>query len=96
MRSRRASTVGPHDNTSRATTRVALGLVRAAQGRDDEAEALLREAAEVLEGTEHPVTRREVVDALAQFLRSRGRHEEAEVYEAELEGYDPALAPEPA
>jgi class 3 adenylate cyclase/ATP/maltotriose-dependent transcriptional regulator MalT len=89
-------TVGPHDNTSRATTRVALGLVRAAQGRDDEAEALLREAADVLAGTEHPVTRREVIDALAQFLRSRGRHEDAEAYEAELEGYEPALAPEPA
>ena len=32
-------TVGPHDNVSRATTRMALGLVRAAQGRDEEAEA---------------------------------------------------------
>jgi ATP/maltotriose-dependent transcriptional regulator MalT len=36
--------VGPQDHGSRATTRMALGLVRAAQGRDAEAEKLLREA----------------------------------------------------
>ena len=33
------STVGAHDVSSRATTTMALGLVRAAQGRDEEAEA---------------------------------------------------------
>ena len=37
-------TVGAGDISSRSTTRLALGLVRAAQGRDDEAERLLREA----------------------------------------------------
>ena len=37
-------TVGPHDVTSLATTAMSLGLVRAAQGRDEEAEELLREA----------------------------------------------------
>src|SRR5947208_5901018 len=31
-------TVGPHDRTSQSTTAMSLGLVRAAQGRDDEAE----------------------------------------------------------
>ena len=35
-------TVGPHDVTSLATTTMSLGLVRAAQGRDEEAEELLR------------------------------------------------------
>ena len=35
-------TVGPHDISSLATTAMSLGLVRAAQGRDDEAEELLR------------------------------------------------------
>jgi class 3 adenylate cyclase/ATP/maltotriose-dependent transcriptional regulator MalT len=89
-------TVGPHDNMSRASTRMALGLVRVAQGRDDEAEALLRDAVGVLEDTELPLTRREVVDALAQFLHSRGRHEEAEAYEVELAGYEPALASDAA
>ena len=37
-----AETVGPHDNLSRSTTRMALGIVYAAQGRELEAEALLR------------------------------------------------------
>ena len=37
-------TVGPHDITSLATTAMSLGLVRAAQGRDEEAEELLRQA----------------------------------------------------
>ena len=49
-------TVGPHDSISRATTRMALGLVRAAQGRDEEAETLLREAIEMLDGTDSGAT----------------------------------------
>jgi predicted ATPase len=44
-------TVGGQDMHSLATTRMALGLVRAAQGRDDEAEELLRGALAILEGT---------------------------------------------
>src|SRR6266540_3193729 len=39
-------TVGPQDQLSIWTTRMALGLVRAAQGRDEEAEQLLRESVE--------------------------------------------------
>ena len=58
-------TVGPHDNVSRSTTRMALGLVRAAQGRDEEAEALLREALDVIEGQRAPHPPRAAV-------RSRG------------------------
>ena len=42
-RSRAGETVGAQDVVSQATTRMALGLVRAAQGRDEEAEQLLRE-----------------------------------------------------
>ncbi|MBA3243578.1 MAG: AAA family ATPase [Actinobacteria bacterium] len=86
-------TVGPHDTISRATTRMALGLVRAAQGRDEEAESLLREGVEVIEGKDLWLIRRELVLALAGFLRERGRVEEAEEYEAELAGYDAALIP---
>ena len=37
-------TVGPQDVASLTTTRMALGRVRALQGRDEEAESLLREA----------------------------------------------------
>jgi class 3 adenylate cyclase/tetratricopeptide (TPR) repeat protein len=85
-------TVGPHDTVSRSTTRMALGLVRAAQGRDEEAEDLLREGVAVVEGTELHLIRRELLSALARFLRERNRIDEAEELEAEIAGYA-ALAP---
>lgn len=72
---------------------MALGIVRAAQGRDEDAEALLREAVAVVDGKDLLLIRRELVTALAHFLRERGRVDEAEEYETELAGYDAALAP---
>jgi ATP/maltotriose-dependent transcriptional regulator MalT len=78
-------TVGPQDVTSRSTPTMALGLVRAAQGRDDEAEALLREAAETIDAGEHRLHRREILQEWAQFLRSRGRDDEAAEVEARVE-----------
>jgi predicted ATPase len=81
-------TVGGQDQSSRATTRMALGLVRASQGRDDEAEALLREALAILDGTGYRRQRLEPTAALAGFLRERGREAEAVQLEdrlAELE-----------
>ena len=86
-------TVGPHDTISRATTRMALGIIRAAQGRDEEAEMLLRHAVEIVEGKDLRLIRRELLAALARFLRERERIEEAEEVEAELATYDAALAP---
>jgi hypothetical protein len=71
---------------------MALGLVRAAQGRDEEAEELLREAVAIVEGTQLHLIRRELLSALARFLRERGRIEEAEELEGEIEGYA-ALTP---
>jgi hypothetical protein len=68
--------VGPHDVTSLSTTTMTLGLVRAAQGRDEEAEELLRDAYERL-GAEHRHHQREALEALASFLRDRGREDEA-------------------
>jgi tetratricopeptide (TPR) repeat protein len=84
------TTVGPHDMTSRATTRMALGVVRAAQERDAEAEELLREALEILEPTDLALTRVVVLQALVDFLRARSREDEAEAYEAVLAGLRPA------
>jgi tetratricopeptide (TPR) repeat protein len=78
-------TVGPKDVTSLATTAKALGRVRAAQGRDDEAEALLREADETIFATEHRLAQRDILRALAQFLRDRGRDDEAAEVEARRE-----------
>src|SRR5512133_2233622 len=79
-------TVGPQDMTSLSTTTMALGLVRAAQGRDDEAETLLREACDTLDAGEHRLHRRDALDALAQFLRDRGREDEAAELDARREG----------
>ena len=75
-------TVGPQDVTSLSTTTMALGLVRAAQERYDEAETLLREAYELIEPTDHRHHQSEALDALAQFLRDRGRDDEAADFEA--------------
>jgi predicted ATPase/class 3 adenylate cyclase len=77
-------TVGEHDLSSRATTTMALGLVRAAQGRDDEAEALLLEALEVIESSGFLALESWVLSRLEQFLRERGRDEEAAVYRTRL------------
>jgi ATP/maltotriose-dependent transcriptional regulator MalT len=77
-------TVGARDMSSRATTRLALGLVRAAQGRDEEAESLLREALDILAETGLRRHETEHLTALATFLRERGRDREAAVYEDRL------------
>jgi tetratricopeptide (TPR) repeat protein len=71
-------TVGPYDQVSRATTRLALARVRAAQGRDAEAEALGREALEIIEATDFISVRVDALRGIAQWLRERGRDEEAE------------------
>jgi tetratricopeptide (TPR) repeat protein len=75
-------TVGPQDMTSLATTRMALGLVREAQERDDEAETLLRDAVQKASDPAPGWIYATVVRHLARFLREHGRPEEA----AELEG----------
>lgn len=79
------ATVGPHDATSRATTRMALALVRGAQSADAEAEELFREALEILDPTGLKLVRLEVLDACSAFLHERGRAGEAARYDAELE-----------
>jgi class 3 adenylate cyclase/tetratricopeptide (TPR) repeat protein len=78
-------TVGPQDVTSLSTTTMALGLVRAAQGRDDEAEPLLREAYDSIVTSEHRLHRRDALQALTGFLRDRSRGEEADELEAQSE-----------
>jgi class 3 adenylate cyclase/tetratricopeptide (TPR) repeat protein len=74
-------TVGPEDVTSIATTTAALAAVRAAQGRDEEAEQLFCEALGGIEGTDFRRTELELLDALVGFLRDRGRTEDVAVYE---------------
>jgi class 3 adenylate cyclase len=78
-------TVGPHDVTSLATTRMAVGLVRAAQGRDEEAEALLREAVERASDSAPGWIYSLTVRHLAEFLETKGRHEEAAEFDGGIE-----------
>jgi class 3 adenylate cyclase/tetratricopeptide (TPR) repeat protein len=75
-------TVGPQDSTSLATTAMALGIVRAAQGRDEEAEELMREAYATVLDTDHAETQNATLRVLTQFLRDRGRDDEADELEA--------------
>ncbi len=77
-------TVGPDDRGSSATTRLALGVVRAAQHRDDEAEALLSDAVDELDRIHLLQAEREALGILVDFLVARGRDADAARYEARL------------
>ena len=77
--------VGMQDMMSRSNVSMVLGLVRAAQGRDDEAELLLREAIDLLAATDLRNSEPEPLAALAGFLRKRGRDDEAAVLEDRIE-----------
>jgi ATP/maltotriose-dependent transcriptional regulator MalT len=79
-------TVGPHDVTSLSTTTMSLGLVRAAQGLDVEAEQLLREAYETIAASEHRMHQVETLESLVQFLRERDRDDEAAELEVRRDG----------
>ena len=83
-------TVGPMDLTSRATTAGSLAIVRSAQGRYDEAEELFREGVDALADTEFGGIEYEVLEPYAQFLRDRGRDDEAERVEERLGELMPA------
>ena len=85
-------TVSAEDVTSRATTRLALAEVRAAQGRDGEAESLFREALDIVRGTEQCRIDLELLPSYAQFLRDRGRDDDAAEFEARLAGRAPSAA----
>jgi class 3 adenylate cyclase/tetratricopeptide (TPR) repeat protein len=78
-------TVGPQDVSSQASTKTSLALVRASQGRDEEAEALLREAIEILERSEYSRFLSDPLEAMIQFLEERERFEEIAAFERRLE-----------
>jgi class 3 adenylate cyclase/tetratricopeptide (TPR) repeat protein len=78
-------TVGPQDVSSQASTKTSLALVRASQGRDEEAEALLRESIEILERSEYSRFLSDPLEAMIQFLEERERFEEIAAFERRLE-----------
>jgi len=77
-------TVGPQDALSQITTTFSLGVVRAAQGRDEEAEELLRSALARAEGSAFRLVEHEALERYARFLHDRGRDEEAAVLDDRL------------
>ncbi|HEX6702361.1 MAG TPA: AAA family ATPase [Gaiellaceae bacterium] len=83
-------TVGPEDVASLISTTMVLGIVRAAQGRDAEAEALLHEALAASNGSK--LFAIEPLKTLAQFLRDRGRPEDAAPFEERWAELSPAEA----
>jgi tetratricopeptide (TPR) repeat protein len=85
-------TVSAEDIVSRATTRVALAQVRAAQGRDEEAEVLFGEALEIVTGGEHCRILLDVLPPYAEFLRARDRGVDAAALDARLAENVPTAA----
>jgi hypothetical protein len=69
----------------------ALGHVRAAQGRDTEAEDLIHEALAIAQQSPFTHLELEPLELLADFLRTRGRESEAAIYEARLVELVPEL-----
>jgi hypothetical protein len=59
-------------------------MVRAAQGRDDEAEALLSESIGILERSDYTRFLTEPLKAIIQFLEERERFPEAVAFEQRL------------
>ena len=78
------SHVGNSDVTSSTSTLRTLGLVRAAQGRADEAELILREALAMIEATDCRLLEVAAVVSLSRFLRGVGRDGEADELDARL------------
>jgi len=70
-------TVGLHDLSSQASTRVSLAAVYVAQHREAEAEPLLREAWEAVRGTGWRSLEHFVLERLDQLLRDLGRPDPA-------------------
>ncbi|HET7567102.1 MAG TPA: AAA family ATPase [Gaiellaceae bacterium] len=76
--------VGPEDRLSLSTTRVALGIVRFAQGRAEEARELFAEALEGFRTYGMRAPERGALDEIVTLLRDAGLDGEATVYEDRL------------
>jgi class 3 adenylate cyclase/tetratricopeptide (TPR) repeat protein len=85
-------TVGPEDRVSVSSTKLGLGVVRAAQNRDAEAEQLMLEAVEGFDLYDLRALEHWALRYLAEFLRSRGREDEAVAYEARRAALSPSSA----
>jgi len=71
---------------------MALGVVRAAQGRDAEAEQLLTDSVEAFAGNGMRYAELQALDQLTSFLQARGRDGEARAQEARAHALAPGIA----
>lgn len=74
----------PDDTSCKVAAVTALAAVRAAQGRDEEAEELFRSALELTREGDLEVFEIEPLERLTTFLRDRGREDEAAPFELRL------------
>ena len=87
-------TTGPQDVASQASTRKTLAMVRAAQGRDEEAESLLLESIDILERSEYTRFLTEPLKAMIRFLEERVRVADVVAYEERLAELRAGAVPE--
>ncbi len=85
--------VGPDDRSSISTTKLSLGVVRAAQGRDEEAAELMHEAVDDARCTDQRALERWAIGKVIEFHRSRGQDDEVQRYEERLAELAPSTAP---
>jgi class 3 adenylate cyclase/tetratricopeptide (TPR) repeat protein len=74
----------PEDTSFHIFERTALALIRAAQGRDDEAEDHFRSAIDLANESDMPLFELHPLEHFIAFLRDRGRTDDAAVYEARI------------
>jgi class 3 adenylate cyclase/tetratricopeptide (TPR) repeat protein len=87
---REAAENGVPEDTSRQVFAIsALASVRAAQGRDDEAEELFKTAIELARKSNYRLYERHPLERMVEFLLDRGRDEDAAPYEARIAGLSP-------
>jgi tetratricopeptide (TPR) repeat protein len=82
----------PQDTSCKVVATTALAAVRAAQGRDAEAEELFRSVFALTREGGFEVFEIEALERFASFLRDRGREDEAAAYGARLSELAPATS----
>ena len=85
--------VGADDRVSISTTKLSLGIVRAAQGRDPEAEELMQEALDEMRRNDQRALERWGLRHVIDFYRVRRRADVALAYEERLAELMPSAAP---
>jgi class 3 adenylate cyclase/Tfp pilus assembly protein PilF len=84
-----AANAVPEDTSCKIFAMTAIASVRAAQQRDDEAEEILSEMVALARKSNYKLYEQHPLERLIEFLRERGREDEAAGYEARLAELSP-------